>query len=72
VMFLFDRPPVALEKLQTIKKGASRETVQTILGTPTATYETNRTWAYSKPLGWSIVYVYFDEKGNFESYEYDY
>lgn len=67
-----NRPPVQVEKLNAIKQGATREEVQSALGKPTNTYEANRKWAYSRPFGWSIVYVYFDEQGRFEKYEYDY
>jgi hypothetical protein len=28
-------------------------------------------WAYSRLLSWPIVYVYFDENGNYESHVYD-
>lgn len=68
----FNRPPVRMAKLTAIKQGTTREDVQAALGKPTSTYEANRKWAYSRPLGWSIVYVYFDEQGQFEKYEYDY
>lgn len=68
----FNRPPVHMTKLTAIKQGTSREEVQASLGKPTTTYEANRKWAYSRPFGWSIVYVYFDEQGRFEKYEYDY
>lgn len=68
----FNWPPVQVEKLNAIKQGTTREEVQSALGKPTHTYEANRTWVYSRPFGWSIVYVYFDEQGGFEKYEYDY
>jgi outer membrane protein assembly factor BamE (lipoprotein component of BamABCDE complex) len=68
----FNRPPVQVAKLNSIKQGTTREEVQSALGKPTNTYEANRKWAYSRPFGWSIVYIYFDEQGRFEKYEYDY
>lgn len=68
----FNRPPVRMDKLTAIKQGTMREQVQTALGKPRNIYEANRKWAYSKPFGWSIVYIYFDEQGRFEKYEYDY
>lgn len=61
-----------MAKLNAIKQGALREEVQSALGKPTNSYEANRKRAYSMPFGWSIVYVYFDEQGRFEKYEYDY
>ncbi len=70
--WVFERPPVRMKKLEAIKRGATREEVQSAIGKPTNVYEENRKWAYSKPTGWSIVYVYFDEQGRFEKYDYDY
>lgn len=70
--WMVNRPPVRMTTLNAIKQGATREEVQAALGKPTKSYDTNRKWAYSKPFGWSIVYVYFDEQGRFEKYEYDY
>ncbi len=70
--WVFNRPPVRMTTLTALKQGTPRDEVQAALGTPTSTYESNRKWAYSRPLGWSIVYVYFDEHGRFEKYEYDY
>ena len=68
----FNRPPVPMAKLNAIRKGMSQKEVQAALGKPTSTYETNSKWANSAPFGWSIVYVYFDEHGRFEKYDYDY
>lgn len=68
----FNRPPIRMAKLSAIKQGTSRDEVQAALGKPTSTYEANRKWAYSRPFGWSIVYIYFDAQGRFEKYEYDY
>jgi hypothetical protein len=72
LVWIFDRPPVDMAKLLAIKKGATQREVETVLGKPTKMYETNRKWAYSRPLGWSIVYVWFDDKGGFERFVYDY
>lgn len=69
--WLFNRPPIRLSTLGAIRPGSTREEVRAALGKPTSVYEADRKWAYSKPLGWSIVYVYFDERGRFEKYEYD-
>ena len=68
----FDRPPVNLRRLEKIAIGTSREEVLRILGHPKASMEDNRIWAYGKPSGWSIVYVYFDKDGRFLKFEYDY
>jgi hypothetical protein len=68
----FNRPPVHMNKLKAIRQGSSREEVRAALGSPTSSYEADRKWAYSRSIGWSIVYVYFDEQGRFEKYEYDY
>jgi hypothetical protein len=68
----FNRSPVPMAQLRAIKQGTPRDAVQATLGKPTNVYESNRKWAYSRPLGWSIVYIYFDENGRFEKYEYDY
>lgn len=65
-------PPVSIEKLRSLRQGASRSEVRAVLGEPTNTYETNRIWAYSRPHGWSIVYIHFDEQGRFERAVYDY
>lgn len=67
----FERAPVDMAKLQSIKPGARQEEVRAALGKPTDVYDSNRKWAYSRPLGWSIVYIYFDEQGRFSKYEYD-
>lgn len=70
--WVFNRPPVPMSKLKAIRQGAVREEVQAALGKPTNIYEANRKWAYSRPFGWSIVYIFFDDQGRFEKYEYDY
>lgn len=70
--WVFNAPPVNMTKLTAIKQGTPRKEVEAALGKPANTYEANRKWAYSRPFGWSIVYVYFDDRGRFEKYEYDY
>ena len=72
LVWAFDRPPVDMAKLLAIKRGATQQQVEAVLGKPTKIYETNRKWAYSRPLGWSIVYVWFDYQGTFEKFIYDY
>lgn len=71
VGWLFNRAPVAPAKLDTLNTGMSRDAVEAAIGKPTGAFQTNHVWAYSKPLGWSIVYVYFDENGRMQKYEYD-
>ena len=68
----FNRPLVRMGTLNAITQGTSREQVKAVLGKPRNVYESNRKWAYSRPFGWSIVYIYFDDQGRFENYEYDY
>jgi hypothetical protein len=68
----FNRPPIKQRKLDALPVGADQNYVRKHLGTPDRIYNTNRTWIYSRFLGWSIVYIYFDEKGKFERHRLDY
>ena len=72
LLWVFDRPPVNMTMLKAIQQGASRHELEIALGRPSGIYEANQKWAYSRPLGWSIVYIYFDQDGRFKKYVYDY
>ncbi len=69
--WLFNRAPVVPAKLAAFSTGMSRDAVEAAISKPTDACQTNHVWAYSKPLGWSVVYVYFDENGRMQKYEYD-
>jgi hypothetical protein len=72
-LWKFNAPPVDKRKLSMLKIGDTQEEVRLILGEPTKVYGANGCeWAYSRPLGWSIVYVFFDDARRFSRYEYDY
>jgi hypothetical protein len=72
VFWSFDRPPVDIDALIALKVGSSHDEVRKALGKPTGFSDDNREWRYSRAFGWSIVYIYFDEAGGFERFEYDY
>ena len=65
-----NQPPFRLEKLQLLQKGMSKQQVKQILGEPSDDF--NDHWAYSRPLSWPIVYIYYDERGLFKESVYDY
>lgn len=65
LFWLFEREPVSAAKLANLNPAMTRPEVEALLGKPSGIYQANEVWAYSKPLGWSIVYVYFDESGRF-------
>jgi outer membrane protein assembly factor BamE (lipoprotein component of BamABCDE complex) len=73
-LWSFNQPPVRLEKLQQLSEGMTPQQVQALLGEPTSKIasQSGSSWAYSKPLGWSIVYVHFDERDRFVESVYDY
>ncbi len=66
----FDQPLFDLARLNDLRMGMSPEQVIDVLGPPSSTYD--RSWAYSGWMSWPIVYVYFDESGQFSSHRYDY
>ena len=50
-----------------------------MLGQPSSTWtrtnkngEAYQEWAYSRPLAWPIVYIYFDPDGTYSTNECDY
>ena len=69
-MWQVNRPPFNLTLLERLAPGMTPEEVRAVLGSPTGTHE--REWAYSRPLAWPIVYIYFDDSGRYKSSEYDY
>ncbi|MGI6086762.1 MAG: hypothetical protein ACOYCD_02275 [Kiritimatiellia bacterium] len=79
VQWSFNRPPINLERLDLLKQGMTQGEVCSILGVPTSewvrTNDLNQVhveWAYSRPLSWAIVNVYFDPSGRFDRAVYDY
>jgi hypothetical protein len=71
VFWQFDRSPVNMDKLKKLSAGASEQEVVAIIGKPQSIFSADRTWAYSRPLAWPIVYIYFDESNRFTRFEYD-
>jgi hypothetical protein len=67
----FNAPPVDLAALSRVTVGMSQADVRRILGSPSSVFENGATWAYSRLLGWSIAYVYFDEQGAVARTDYD-
>ncbi len=66
----FNRPPFDLARLQQLRPGMSQAEVRGILGAPKSDYGDH--WAYSRFMAWPIVYVRFDQSGQFTKSEYDY
>jgi hypothetical protein len=78
VVWQFDRPPFPLSRLHQLHSGMSRHDVQKILGSPSDAWtrtndsgEAYAEWAYSRPMSWPIVYIYFTPDGRFGSHRYD-
>ena len=74
----FNSPPVSLAKLERLHTKMSTNEVRQLLGRPSSIYAeanpggpTSAKWAYSSLLSWPIVYVYFNENGNYERHVYD-
>jgi hypothetical protein len=75
----FNRPPFSLSRLEQLHTTMRTNDVQRVLGSPTSvSTRTNESgqaycaWAYSRPMSWPIVYVYFSPEGQFRRHEYDY
>lgn len=51
----FDRPPVNMSKLKSLRPGVTRDQVTAAIGKPKDVYYEGRQWAYSRVGGWSIV-----------------
>lgn len=56
-----NRPPFDLERLNQLQPGMTKADVSRKLGKPTSDFGDH--WAYSRFIGWPIVYVYFDDQG---------
>lgn len=67
----FERPPIDMVRLRSLKVGATEQEVLRAVGSPKSVYSEERKWAYSRALGWSIVYIHFDESNRFRAFEYD-
>jgi hypothetical protein len=79
LVWQFNRPPFSLSRLEQLHTAMSTNDVQRVLGLPTSvSTRTNESgqaycaWAYSRPMSWPIVYVYFSPEGQFRRHEYDY
>ncbi|MFT4514602.1 MAG: hypothetical protein ACI89X_000696 [Planctomycetota bacterium] len=66
----FDQPPFDMARLEHLVPGMTPEQVRHVIGEPSSNYD--RSWAYSGWWSWSIVYVAFDESGQYLSHRYDF
>lgn len=65
-------PPTARRYTGRLEVGMSEQQVVEILGRPKRrAFFDGLTLTYARPLGWSTLYVHFDEDGRFVSYVYD-
>ncbi len=75
----FNRWPFDLKKLDGLTDASTQQEVTAMLGQPSSTWtrtnkngEAYQEWAYSRPLAWPIVYIYFDPDGTYSTNECDY
>jgi hypothetical protein len=69
LVWRFDQPPFDLAILGDLRMGMTPEQVRQVLGSPSSTND--RSWAYSGWMSWPIVYIDFDESGQFSGHRYD-
>lgn len=65
-----NRAPFDLDLLKMLEPGMSQAAVRQKLGEPDSIYPDS--WSYSRFLAWPIVYIRFDENGQFRESEYDF
>ena len=59
------------EYLRSIPVGATKAEVLQAIGAPSGRHNGDTEWSYSRFLAWPIVYVMFDENGQYVEYVYD-
>ena len=67
----FDSPPVDLQRVHALAKGATKDEVIKAIGPPQSRFNDDHEWSYHRPLAWPILYILFDENGRYVEYEYD-
>ena len=65
-----NQPPFPLSRTNQLTGEMTKSDVRVVLGPPSEEY--GDSWAYSRPLAWPIIFLYFDENGYFRNIEYDY
>jgi len=78
------QPPIPLAKLESLRKGVSRERVRETLGMPGkiypggreysvrgTNYVTTEQWTYTRPLTFGYVNIHFDTNGIFSYHNYE-
>ena len=64
-------PPSAYHKVDRLREGMTLDEVIEIIGQPDSVFDNAKELAYSRPLSWGILYVYFDEQRHFVRWRYD-
>ncbi|QDU80969.1 hypothetical protein Pla110_27060 [Polystyrenella longa] len=65
LMWNFNQPPSAYYKRDTLTNDITRAEVISFLGRPSSDLNGGIRIAYSRTLGWVILYISFDDKGMF-------
>lgn len=69
LVWRFNQTPFDLAMLDKLVPGMTQDQVRQQLGRPSSVFKAS--WAYSAFMAWPIVYIYFDDSGNYERHEYD-
>ena len=67
----FDQPPRAFLRVQDAPAGSSKAQITRLLGEPATISDNGRTFVYTRPFSWGILYVYFDRYETLTHYRYD-